>query len=173
MNNDNILLVDENDNVIGVSNKIDAHKKGLLHRAFSIFVFNDKKELLLQQRAVDKYHSAGLWTNTCCSHPGIDDEINIVAHRRLREEMGFDCELKEIFSFKYEVVLENRLMEHELDHVFIGYYDGQVCVNDNEANHYKWASMKFIKGDIIKRPDIYTAWFKICCEKVFDYINYN
>src|SRR3989344_7340032 len=119
---DYIILVDENDNQIGIEEKIKAHLDGKLHRAFSIFVFNNKGELLIQQRALDKYHSAGLWTNTCCSHPKPEEQIIEAGHRRLKEEMEFDCELNEAFSFKYKAVFDNGLTENEYDHVLIGYY---------------------------------------------------
>jgi len=119
-----VVLVDENDNEIGVEEKINAHRKGLLHRAFSIFVFNSKNELLLQKRAADKYHSGGLWSNTCCSHPRPGENLKDAAHRRLQEEMGFDCSLREVFSFLYKKSFDNGLTEHELDHVFFGKFDG-------------------------------------------------
>jgi isopentenyl-diphosphate Delta-isomerase len=165
-----IVLVDENDNKIGEGGKNEVHAKGLLHRAFSIFVFNDKNELLLQQRAASKYHSPGLWTNTCCSHPRPGEKTIDAAHRRLQEEMGFDCKLEEIFSFVYKAELGNNLIEHEFDHVFIGYYDGKIFPDASEAGDYKWIDLEFLKNDIIKKPAIYTAWLKICLGRVINYV---
>ncbi|MFA5792045.1 MAG: isopentenyl-diphosphate Delta-isomerase [Candidatus Paceibacterota bacterium] len=168
--NDLIILVDENDNQIGLEEKLKAHQSGNLHRAFSIFVFNNKNELLLQQRALDKYHSGGLWTNTCCSHPRPEEETINAAHRRLQEEMGFNCELIEIFSFKYKAIFNNGLIENEFDHVFIGKYDNEIIPNNEEVNAYKWVDLKWLEKDMKENQEIYTEWLKICFEKVLDYI---
>jgi isopentenyl-diphosphate Delta-isomerase len=165
-----IILVDKNDTPIGESTKEEAHRKGLLHRCFSIFILNDNNELLLQQRALDKYHSPGLWTNACCSHPKPGETTVDAAHRRLQEEMGFDCDLEEIFSFVYRAEFENNLIEHEFDHVFIGYYNGKVSPDASEVNDYKWIDLEVLKKDIKNNPNLYTAWLKICFEKVFEYI---
>ncbi len=133
-----VVLVDENDKPVGTEEKLKAHQDGKLHRAFSVFIFNSQKQLLLQRRALSKYHSAGLWTNTCCSHPRPEESVLASAHRRLQEEMGFDCELKEIFNFKYKADFDNGLVEHEFDHVIIGYHDQNPISNPNEVDSYKW-----------------------------------
>jgi isopentenyl-diphosphate Delta-isomerase len=165
-----IILVNERDLPVGESTKEKVHKAGLLHRAFSVFVLNNKNELLLQQRAFTKYHSPGLWSNTCCSHPKPGEITINAAHRRLREEMGFDCDLKEIFSFVYKSEFENNLIEHEFDHVFIGYYDGIISPNASEVNDYKWIGLESLEDDIMKKPGLYTAWLKICLGKVINYV---
>ena len=163
-----IILVNEKDEEIGIGEKIKVHKKGKLHRAFSIFVFNFKGELLLQQRAKEKYHSGGLWSNTCCSHPRPNEILKDAIHRRLKEEMGFDCELKEVFNFIYQEKLDNELIEHEFLHVFIGKFDGKVVLNKNEAMDYKWISVDELKQDINKNSERYTCWFKIAFEKYLE-----
>ena len=163
-----VILVDEQDNPIGLMEKIEAHEKALLHRAFSVFVFNDKKELMLQQRAADKYHSPLLWTNTCCSHQR-DGETNLAAgKRRLEEEMGFVCELKEVFSFIYKAPFDNGLTEHELDHVMVGDFNESPKINKEEVESYKWISLEAVKKDIEESPEIYTAWFKIIFKESYD-----
>lgn len=151
----------EVDEQLGLMAKMEAHEKGILHRAFSVFVFNKNGELLLQQRALDKYHSPGLWTNTCCSHQR-DGESNIEAgKRRLQEEMGFDCDLKELFWFVYKASFDNGLTEHELDHVMIGYYEDDPVVNLDEAAAFKWMPLEEVKKDMQLQPELYTEWFKI------------
>ncbi len=156
-----VVLVDKNDNQIGLMPKMEAHEKAVLHRAFSVFTFNNKGELLLQQRAAHKYHSPLLWTNTCCSHQR-EGETNIEAgKRRLQEEMGFTTELKEVFSFIYKAPFENGLTEHELDHVMVGDFDGEPNINKEEVESYKWMLLEDVKKDIENNPDIYTEWFKI------------
>jgi isopentenyl-diphosphate delta-isomerase len=163
-----VILIDENDNPIGLMEKIEAHEKALLHRAFSVFIFNKKGELMLQQRAADKYHSPLLWTNTCCSHQR-DGETNLEAgKRRLFEEMGFVTELKEVFSFIYKAPFDNGLTEHELDHVMVGYFDGEPNLNAEEVESYKWMTLEDVKSDIENNPHEYTAWFKIIFEKSYD-----
>jgi len=164
-----VVLVDENDNEIGVEEKLKAHEEGKLHRAFSIFVFNSKNELLLQRRALNKYHSAGLWTNTCCSHPKPDEDILLSAHRRLKEEMGFDCELKEIFTFKYKALFANGLIEHEFDHVFIGHYEKNPNPDPDEVYSYEWVDLPTLSKKIKTNPEQYTEWLKICFEKLVKY----
>lgn len=168
-----VILVDENDKEIEIEEKLKAHEKGKLHRAFSIFIFNSKNELLLQKRALDKYHSAGLWTNTCCSHPRPNEDINISVHRRLKEEMGFDCELKEIFTFKYKVPFANGLAEHEFDHVFIGYYEENPKINPEEVESYVWIDLPTLSLKIKNNPEQYTEWLKICYEKLLNYTEKN
>jgi isopentenyl-diphosphate Delta-isomerase len=165
-----IILVSENDTPVGESSKEEAHKRGLLHRCFSVFILNNKNELLLQQRALDKYHSPGLWTNACCSHPKPGEETIDAAHRRLQEEMGFNCDLEEIFSFVYRAEFENNLIEHEFDHVYLGYYDGKISPEISEVADYKWIDLETLEADIQNNPSLYTAWLKICFEKVFEYI---
>jgi len=165
-----ILLVDEKDNVIGKEEKIKTHREGKLHRAFSIFVFNPKGELLLQRRAKIKYHSGGLWTNTCCSHPSPGETLEEAVHRRLKEEMGFDCELEEIFSFTYQVKFDNDLFENEYDHVFIGKFDGEPTPNPEEVDEWKWIDLEELKKDIQENPDSYTYWLKQSIDKVISYL---
>ncbi|QXP79696.1 MULTISPECIES: isopentenyl-diphosphate Delta-isomerase [Winogradskyella] len=168
-----VILVDENDKQIGLMPKMEAHEKALLHRAFSVFVFNDKKELMLQQRALHKYHTPGLWTNTCCSHQR-DGESNLEAgKRRLQEEMGFVTELEEKTSFIYKAPFENGLTEHEYDHIMVGYYNDEPVVNLDEVASWKWMTLEAVKTDILEKPEIYTAWFKIIFEKFYEYINVN
>ncbi|MFD0991591.1 isopentenyl-diphosphate Delta-isomerase [Tenacibaculum geojense] len=170
MTEEQVILVDEQDNPIGLMPKMEAHEKAQLHRAFSVFVFNNKNELMLQQRAHSKYHSPLLWTNTCCSHQR-DGEDNISAgKRRLQEEMGFSCELQEVFSFIYKAPFDNGLTEHELDHVMIGYFNDEPTINKEEAEAYKWMSLEDVKKDIELHPEQYTAWFKIIFEKSYNKI---
>ena len=161
MNKERVILVDIHDNPIGEMEKLKAHVEAKLHRAFSVFIFNSKGELLLQQRALNKYHSPGLWTNTCCSHQRAG-ETNIEAgKRRLFEEMGFACELKEVFWFIYRADFDNGLTEHELDHVMIGQYDLSPEINPEEVAAYKWMTLEDVKSDMESNPEKYTAWFKI------------
>ncbi|MCK5781473.1 MAG: isopentenyl-diphosphate Delta-isomerase [Flavobacteriales bacterium] len=169
MSLEKVVLVDESDKVLGSMEKIEAHEKALLHRAFSVFVINAKNELMLQRRALDKYHSPGLWTNTCCSHPRVDESYEDAAHRRMHEEMGFDCDLKDEFSFIYKAPFENGLTEHELDHVFVGYSEKTPTINTEEVDSWKWIAMDDLKADIIENPENYTAWFKIIFEKFSEY----
>lgn len=162
-----VILVDENDNKVGLMPKMEAHEKALLHRAFSVFVFNEKNQLMLQQRALHKYHSPGLWTNTCCSHQR-DGETNIEAgKRRLFEEMGFVTELKETISFIYKAPFDNGLTEHEYDHVMIGYYEGEPQINEDEVASWKWMDLEAVRQDIIDHPGNYTEWFKIIFDKFY------
>ncbi|MCD9562479.1 isopentenyl-diphosphate Delta-isomerase [Tenacibaculum maritimum] len=156
-----VILVDKHDNQLGLMPKMEAHEKALLHRAFSVFVFNDKKELLLQQRAADKYHSPLLWTNTCCSHQRNGESSLEAGRRRLQEEMGFTCELEEVFWFIYKAPFDNGLTEHELDHVMIGKYNDKPIINKEEVAAYKWMRLEEVKEDIKRKPAIYTEWFKI------------
>ncbi|MDE1869819.1 MAG: isopentenyl-diphosphate Delta-isomerase [Candidatus Micrarchaeota archaeon] len=165
-----VILVNEQDEQIGTLEKLKAHQNGAkLHRAFSIFVFNSKGETLLQRRASTKYHTPGKWTNTCCSHPYIGESILDAAHRRLREEMGFDCTLTEEFSFIYRAEVGNGLTEHEYDHVLFGTYNGAPKLNREEAEDYKWASLEDIKKDAKENPESYTPWLKIALERVIEY----
>ena len=165
-----VILVNQNDKPIGLMPKMEAHEKALLHRAFSVFVLNDKNELMLQQRASHKYHSPLLWTNTCCSHQR-ENETNIEAgNRRLQEEMGFTTELKELFSFIYKAPFDNGLTEHELDHVMIGYYNGEPTINPDEVEAWKWLDIDEVRKDIEQNPENYTAWFKIIFDKFYHFL---
>jgi isopentenyl-diphosphate delta-isomerase, type 1 len=161
-----IIAVDEFDKEIGSIEKMEAHYKGILHRAFSILVFNSDNQLLLQKRSVQKYHSPGLWTNTCCSHPQFGEDLHTAVYRRIKEEMGFTCNLKEIFSFIYKVEFEDNLFENEFDHVFIGKYDGEVIPNKEEVDDFKWVDINHIKEDIRVNPEKYTYWFKTLINKI-------
>lgn len=168
-----VILVDKNDNPIGLMNKLEAHEKAVLHRAFSVFILNDNNELMLQQRAQHKYHSPLLWTNTCCSHQR-ENETNIQAGtRRLREEMGFETELKEMFHFIYKAPFDNGLTEHELDHVMIGYYNNMPDINKEEVESWKWMKIEDVKNDMITNPDQYTIWFKIIFEEFYHHFDEN
>ncbi len=156
-----VILVDEHDKEIGLMEKQEAHIKGLLHRAFSVMVFNGKGEMLLQQRALSKYHSGGLWTNTCCSHPRQGETTEEAAHRRLQEEMGFDCELQLHQTFIYKAPFENGLTEHELDHVFIGTYNQDPHINPEEVNDFHWISLSELDQQLRNQPEKFTVWFKM------------
>jgi isopentenyl-diphosphate delta-isomerase len=170
MKEEQVILVNEFDVQIGTMPKMEAHEKAALHRAFSIFIMNSKGEIMLQQRAANKYHSPLLWTNTCCSHQR-EGESNVEAgKRRLLEEMGFVVDLVEIFSFIYKAPFDNGLTEHELDHVMIGYYDGKPVLNLEEVANWKWMKPEEIKADILMHPEMYTAWFKIIFEKFYNHL---
>ena len=167
MIDDFVILVNKNDKKIGLMPKMEAHKKGALHRAFSIFIFNNKNELMIQKRNLNKYHSPGLWTNTCCSHQK-DGESNISAgKKRLLEEMGFCVELNEIGSFIYNVGVDSGLIEHELDYILVGKYNGNVKINSDEVDNWKWMSLDNIKDDIRTRSKNYTEWFKIIMDNYY------
>lgn len=171
MKEEHVILVNEKDEQIGLMPKMEAHEKAVLHRAFSVFIFNDKNELMLQQRALSKYHSPGLWTNTCCSHQR-DGESNLEAgKRRLQEEMGFVVDLKESISFIYKAPFDNGLTEHEYDHVMLGTYNKEPFINREEVEDWKWMPIDDIKLDISLQPDIYTEWFKIIFDKFYQHIN--
>ncbi|OBQ55522.1 isopentenyl-diphosphate Delta-isomerase [Tamlana sp. s12] len=173
MEEEKVILVNEKDEKIGLMPKMEAHEKALLHRAFSVFVFNDKNELMLQQRALDKYHSPGLWTNTCCSHQR-DGESNLDAgRRRLQEEMGFEVPLEESISFMYKAPFDNGLTEHEYDHIMLGTFNGEPNINPDEVASWKWKPLEEVKEDIEKQPEIYTAWFKVIFDKFYDSIKLN
>ncbi|SDS29396.1 isopentenyl-diphosphate delta-isomerase [Gillisia sp. Hel1_33_143] len=170
MEEEKVILVDQNDEQIGLMPKMEAHEKGLLHRAFSVFVFNDKNELMLQQRAHSKYHSPGLWTNTCCSHQR-EGESNIAAgKRRLMEEMGFSTELNDTISFIYKAPFDNGLTEHEFDHILIGNFQQEPKLNLEEAAAWKWMALEDVKKDMTDNPSVYTEWFKIIFDKYYQTI---
>lgn len=171
MTEEQVILVNENNEQIGLMPKMEAHEKAVLHRAFSVFIFNDSNELMLQQRALDKYHSPGLWTNTCCSHQR-DGETNIAAgKRRLIEEMGFTTELKESISFIYKAPFDNGLTEHEYDHVLLGTYNDEPIINPEEVASWKWMKIEDVKVDIALHPEQYTEWFKIIFQKFYQHLN--
>ena len=173
MMEEKVILVNQDDEPVGLMPKMEAHEKAVLHRAFSVFIMNDRGETMLQQRAADKYHSPLLWTNTCCSHQR-DGETNIQAgKRRLNEEMGFEAELEELFSFIYKAPFDNGLTEHELDHVMMGYYNGEPKINKEEVEAWKWMTPEAIKEDISKEPNNYTEWFKIIFDKFYGHISKN
>lgn len=165
-----VILVNENDEQIGLMPKMEAHEKAILHRAFSIFILNDDNELMLQQRAMHKYHSPGLWTNTCCSHQR-DGESNLAAgSRRLQEEMGFTTALKETTSFIYKAPFDNGLTEHELDHILLGNFNASPDINQEEVAAWKWMALHDVKTDIREHPELYTEWFKIIFSESFDHL---
>ncbi|WLD25150.1 isopentenyl-diphosphate Delta-isomerase [Flavobacterium dauae] len=170
MAKEQVILVNENDEPIGLMEKIEAHQKALLHRAFSVFILNNKNQIMLQQRAAGKYHSPLLWTNTCCSHQRKDETSIQAGKRRLHEEMGFSVELKELFSFIYKAPFDNGLTEHELDHVMIGYFNNEPVINKEEVESWKWMGIEEINEDIQQHPEIYTAWFKIIFDKFYHHI---
>jgi isopentenyl-diphosphate delta-isomerase len=160
-----VILVDQSGNAWSVKEKMKAHEEGDLHRAFSIFIFNGKGELLLQKRAASKYHSAGLWSNTCCSHPRPGETTKEAARRRLFEEMGLDCDIEEIFASIYRADF-NHLTEHEYDHVFIGLHDGPPLLNETEAEAWKWVGIEDLRRDLRLRPERYTYWLRILMNEV-------
>lgn len=165
-----VILVNEKDEQIGLMPKLEAHEKAVLHRAFSVFIFNDDNELMLQQRALSKYHSPGLWTNTCCSHQR-DGESNLAAgKRRLNEEMGFITLLKETTSFIYKAPFDNGLTEHELDHILVGNFNDEPTINEAEVASWKWMKLEDVKDDIANNPHLYTEWFKIIFDKFYQHL---
>ena len=165
-NSQQIILVDEEDNAIGSIGKMEAHQRGLKHRALSIFIFNSKGEMLLQKRAFSKYHSGGLWSNACCSHPFPDEPTKTAASRRLNEEMGFTTSLKKVFDFSYKASFANGLTENEFDHVFVGEYEGEIKRNPEEVSDYLFKPMDEIKIELQDKPEKYTEWFKIAFPKI-------
>lgn len=168
-----VILVDINDEQRGTMGKMEAHEKAELHRAFSVFIMNDKGEIMLQQRAAHKYHSPLLWTNTCCSHQRVGESNIEAGKRRLREEMGFETALQEVFSFIYKAPFDNGLTEHELDHVMVGKYNLQPVINLEEVESWKWMAPEEIRQDIAKNPQYYTAWFKIIFDKFYQHLMQN
>jgi isopentenyl-diphosphate delta-isomerase len=166
-----VILVNEKDESIGVMEKMAAHQQAVLHRAFSIFIFNDKNEMLLQQRADEKYHSAGLWTNACCSHPKPGEAITSAAQRRLFEELGFTTPLTQSFSFIYKAEFDNGLSEHEYDHVFTGRYNGDINPNYNEVKAWKFVSIEVLKQELLTHPANFTAWFHIAFPKLLQWLD--
>lgn len=170
MKEENVILVNSNDEQIGLMPKLEAHEKAVLHRAFSVFVLNNKNEIMLQQRAKHKYHSPLLWTNTCCSHQR-EGETNLQAgNRRLGEEMGFETELKELFHFIYKAPFDNGLTEHELDHVMIGYSNQEPKINPEEVENWKWMNIEDVRKDMQLQPEVYTVWFKIIFDEFYHFL---
>lgn len=164
-----VILVDEQDNQIGTMEKMEAHRLGKLHRCFSVFVFNSKGEFLLVRRAPGKYHSGGLWTNTCCSHPRPGEDTAAAAHRRLMEEVGFDTELEKAFTFTYEAKLDKGMTEHEFDHVFVGTFDGTPVLNLKEADEMRYVNAEELAADMKQNPGAYTPWFRLSLQRVLDW----
>jgi isopentenyl-diphosphate Delta-isomerase len=156
-----VILVDGSDQPVGVMEKIEAHRRALLHRAFSIFIFNSKGEMLLQQRAQEKYHSAGLWTNACCSHPRPGEDTREAAVRRLREELGFTTDLKKLLEFTYRSVYDNGLTEYEFDHVFTGLYDREIKPDRSEVSDYRYLPLPAIEAELLRAPETFTSWFHL------------
>ena len=165
-----VILVDESDREVGVMEKMEVHQKALLHRAFSVFIFNANGDMLLQKRAITKYHSGGLWTNACCSHPSPGMLTELAAAKRLQEEMGFRTQLTKAFDFIYKAPFDNGLTEHEFDHVFIGSYDGEIIPNPAEVGDYHYRSMAAIEEELSSHPEQYTVWFKIAFKQVAAYL---
>ena len=171
MADEKVILVDTSDRPIGTMEKMEAHQMGgRLHRAFSVFVFNKNNELLLQRRAIDKYHSGGLWTNTCCSHPRPGEETLEAGKRRMEEELGFSCDLEEAFAFTYKAALDNETTEYEFDHVLIGRFDGELRLNHEEVYSIQWLALSEIRKLMDEHPDDFTVWFKIAFERVEEYM---
>jgi len=166
MSRQHVVLVTEADETTGTMEKLEVHQQGLLHRAFSVFIFDSKGRMLLQQRAADKYHGAGLWSNTCCSHPYPGEKVDKAAHRRLQEEMGFDTDLQKVFEFMYKAPVENDLIEHEYDHVFVGEYNGKINFNKKEVADCCYEDMDNIKWALEKQPLKFTKWFHIAFPRV-------
>lgn len=166
-----LILVDEKDNITGYGEKLKVHQEGHLHRAFSLFVVNKSDQLMLQRRALDKYHSGGLWANTCCSHPLKGEDREETIHRRLKHEMGFDCELKPLFNFIYRAEFENGLTEYELDQVYIGFYESEANPNPCEVCEWKWIDIEELKNDLKNAPDKYVYWLKAAFNEF--YLNYH
>lgn len=162
-----LILIDENDEPTGQMAKMEAHEKGLLHRAFSVFIFNSQGQLLLQQRALGKYHTPGLWTNTCCSHPVPGEEVKTAALRRLDEELGITAELTFLFKMTYKYAFDSGLTEHEVDHVFAGYTDSLPTINPDEVNAYKYISFDELKEDMELHGERYTPWFRIIMDEYY------
>ncbi len=160
-NKDEVIIVNERDEWLGTMGKMEAHKSGALHRAISVFVMNDKNELLLQQRAEEKYHSGGLWSNTCCSHPKPAESTIAAAHRRLQEEMGFDCELESIFTLRYKAEVGNELIENEYDHIFLGHYNGAIEINKEEVQDYQYITIDNLEKMMKAVPESFTPWLHL------------
>lgn len=171
MKEEQVILVNKQDEQTGLMGKMEAHEKARLHRAFSVFVYNDKQELMIQQRAKHKYHTPGLWANTCCSHPREGEDIIEAGKRRLQEEMGFQTNLKKTTSFIYKAAFDNGLTEHEYDHILVGHYNKKPQINPDEVADWKWISLEELKKEVAENPTKFTAWFKIILEKHENHIS--
>lgn len=171
MAEEQVVLVDKDDNVLGTMGKMQAHREGVLHRAVSVFIVNGVGEMLLQQRALTKYHSPGLWTNACCTHPRLNETYADCAHRRLKEEMGITTELMPAFSFIYRGDVENGLTEHELDHVFVGRYDGPMKLDSVEVAGCSFAPLNDVRKRLEERPEQFTIWFRAIFERVSGHLS--
>ena len=167
-----VILVNERDEPIGTMEKMEAHRRGVLHRAFSVFIFDHRGRMLLQQRAMRKYHSGGLWTNACCSHPRPGEETELAAIQRLREEMGFATAIKPLFTLTYKAEFENGLIEHEYDHVFVGSYEGQIVPDRMEVMGFRYETLQKIESDLQNHPENFTAWFRIAYKRVKHSLNH-
>ena len=163
---EHVIIVDEKDNQIGIGEKLETHRLAKLHRAFSIFIFNSKGHMMLQKRAITKYHGGGLWTNACCGHPRPNEDLMAAMKRRLREEMGFECKLEKMFDYIYKVPLDKGMNEHEFLHVYKGVYDGVPKLTPEEADGWKWSSLQDLREDVKSDPEIYTPWFKLSIERI-------
>jgi isopentenyl-diphosphate delta-isomerase len=168
MQEEQLILVNEQDEILGTMGKMEAHRAGILHRAFSIFIFNDAGELLLQQRSATKYHSAGLWTNTCCSHPRFGEDMKLELQKRLMQEMGFNCPLQKAFNYLYKVDMGNGLIEHELDHIYTGLWNGSPLINPDEAQDWRWITPAALKTELAAGPENFTYWFREIAGKVIE-----
>ena len=166
MLDDVVIVVDEWDRELGVVPKLQAHREGVLHRAFSILVFGNGGQVLVQKRAASKYHSGGLWSNTCCSHPRPTEHIEVTAHHRLRQEMGIDCNLRLVFKFLYKARVSDELWEHEIDYVFVGRHDDNPSPNPTEVQNWRWAGVEELLADQLNNPDAYSVWFKILLKEL-------
>lgn len=164
-----IVLVDLDDHITGYASKSSVHQKGMLHRAFSVFI-TDGSKMLLQKRNLNKYHSGGLWTNACCSHQRKDEELETAVHRRLEEELGFDCPLKEMFTFVYRTSFKGGVTEYELDHVFLGFYNGEIRENPDEIDEVRWADYKTLKNELERVPEEFSSWFIISAPKILKHL---
>lgn len=167
--NDELILVDLDDKEIGRGSKLEVHHKSLLHRAFSVYIVNDGK-MLIQKRNPDKYHSGGLWSNACCSHPRKGEELEDAVHRRLAEELGIDCDVSEVFEFIYRTDFGTGIYEYEYDHVFLAEYSGDIALNTEEATEIKWVGLKELRDDLVSHPELYSSWFLISAHKVIKYV---
>ncbi len=166
-----VILVDSNDQQVGVEEKLAAHRRGVLHRAVSVFVFDQNRRLLLQRRAPGKYHSPELWSNTCCGHPRPGETSLAAAERRLREEMGIGCALEPAFSFIYRADLGGGLIEHELDHVFVGRYEGEPMPDPREVGEWRWVDLEEVSTDVVDCPEAYTVWFRLLMREHLQQLN--
>lgn len=169
-NSNEVILVDKYDQPVGTMEKLEAHRQGLLHRAFSIFIFDQQERMLLQQRADNKYHSGGLWSNACCSHPIPGEDLETTLQNKLEQEMGFTCPLEKAFSEIYKAPMPNGLVEHEFDHVFFGFFSGKISPNPAEVKAYRFLSRREIEREIAQNPDDFTAWFKILYFKLYPFL---